>query len=385
MLPSDRPNVSLDVERRQHLLVQDEVADVRARAPRSCRCTVSPKASALRRPTCRAVGQLVRRVLHEARHDVLARRRHGRVDQRRDDHVDVRPAREVPVLGVVVGLLHVVQPTARTRSRRAGARRRPGRHVKSGSPSSARFTLPEEPRNLNRATSSAERPRASAPGSTQLEERLPGVEARQHDVGVDLLAAVEDDAGRPVAVDDRCAPPAPRSGSRRRASARRSAMAFDDAAGAAPRDAPRAERAVDLAHVVVQQHVRRPRRAHALERPDDARTPTSSPSAGRSRTTARRKSAALIVISWTNTACWRSGSSRNAFARPTSGSHSRGSTRPGSGGDDRQDRLDEARHVDHQLAVLLVRLGVGGATSGGARASSGRGRSRATGSRRRAA
>ena len=50
-----------------------------------------------------------------------------------------------------------------------------------------------------------------------------------------------------------------------------------------------------------------------------------------------RKSAALIVISSTNTACWRSGRSRNAFANPTKGSHSRGSTLPGSGG--RIDRI----------------------------------------------
>ena len=45
-----------------------------------------------------------------------------------------------------------------------------------------------------------------------------------------------------------------------------------------------------------------------------------------------RKSAAPIVISWMNTACWRSGSLRNARARPANGSHSRGSMRPGSGG-----------------------------------------------------
>ena len=45
-----------------------------------------------------------------------------------------------------------------------------------------------------------------------------------------------------------------------------------------------------------------------------------------------RKSTALIVMSWTNVALSRSGSSWNDRARPTSGSHSRGSTRLGSGG-----------------------------------------------------
>ena len=72
-----------------------------------------------------------------------------------------------------------------------------------------------------------------------------------------------------------------------------------------------------------------------------------------------RKSAALIVISWTKTACWRSGSAWNARARPASGSSGRGSRLRQVGRRDRQDRLDEAGHLDHELAVFLVRLGVG--------------------------
>jgi hypothetical protein len=47
-----------------------------------------------------------------------------------------------------------------------------------------------------------------------------------------------------------------------------------------------------------------------------------------------------------------------ARASPASGSSGRGSMRREVGRDDGQDRLDEAGHVDHQLAVFLVRLGV---------------------------
>ena len=45
-----------------------------------------------------------------------------------------------------------------------------------------------------------------------------------------------------------------------------------------------------------------------------------------------RKSAADIVISWTNTACWRSGSWANFRARLASGSIGRGSISVGSAG-----------------------------------------------------
>ena len=69
--------------------------------------------------------QVVRRVLHEARHHVLARRRDRRIGEARDHHVDVRPPREAPVLRLVVGALHVVD-ARRDRDRaaqvRAGAR-----------------------------------------------------------------------------------------------------------------------------------------------------------------------------------------------------------------------------------------------------------------------
>ena len=72
-----------------------------------------------------------------------------------------------------------------------------------------------------------------------------------------------------------------------------------------------------------------------------------------------RKSAALIVISWTKTACWCCGRAGEcpARSRPAARNGARVEARR-IGRHDAQDRLDEARHLDHQVAVFLVGLGV---------------------------
>jgi hypothetical protein len=104
----------------------------------------------------------------------------------------------------------------------------------------------------------------------ELEERQVRVHAREHRPARDLLARGEHDAARLAVadvdvVDRRLEPDLDTGLSRRRADRLR------DRARAASRDPPRAERAVDLAHVVVQQDVRGARRLHALERSDDPR------------------------------------------------------------------------------------------------------------------
>ena len=74
-----------------------------------------------------------------------------------------------------------------------------------------------------------------------------------------------------------------------------------------------------------------------------------------------RKSAALMVISWMKTCCCsRAAGWPKARSRPARGRKPRGSRPVGSAGTIAQDGLDEARHLDHQQAVFLVRLGVGG-------------------------
>ena len=72
-----------------------------------------------------------------------------------------------------------------------------------------------------------------------------------------------------------------------------------------------------------------------------------------------RKSAALIVISWTKTACWRSGSCWNVRSEAAERQQRARVERGQVGRGDREDRLDEAGHLDHELAVFLVGLGVG--------------------------
>ena len=71
-----------------------------------------------------------------------------------------------------------------------------------------------------------------------------------------------------------------------------------------------------------------------------------------------RKSDALIVMSWTKTACWRCGSCWKRRASPASGMQRARVEAREVGRRDGQDRLDEAGHLDHELAVFLVRLRV---------------------------
>ena len=71
-----------------------------------------------------------------------------------------------------------------------------------------------------------------------------------------------------------------------------------------------------------------------------------------------RNSDALIVMSWTKTACWRCGSLLEAAGEPGERHHRARVEARDVRRRDGQDRLDEAGHLDHQLAVFLVRLGV---------------------------
>ena len=69
-----------------------------------------------------------------------------------------------------------------------------------------------------------------------------------------------------------------------------------------------------------------------------------------------RKSAALIVISWMNVSRSRRGSSAKRRAERRQREPLGGPDAALVGRDDRQDRLDEAGHLRHQEAVLLVCL-----------------------------
>ena len=131
------------------------------------------------------------------------------------------------------------------------------------------------------------------------------------------------------------------------ACARRRGDGVRDGAGAALRQSPGAEGAVDLAHVVVQQHVGRPRRSHAEERADDAR-----------RGHRRLEHVGLEpAIEEVHRAHRQEPQVRRLLAvaqRAEAPSHAeqvgspRGSSDVGSGGVIAEDRLDEPRHLDHR-------------------------------------
>ena len=102
----------------------------------------------------------------------------------------------------------------------------------------------------------------------ELEERPVGIERAQDRVGADLLAVLEDDPDRTAVLrqDPLDRGFEPDLGPER---AGRVADRVADPAGPALRDAPGPERAVDLAHVVVEQDVGRARALDALVRADD--------------------------------------------------------------------------------------------------------------------
>ncbi len=97
--------IAFEIEWRDDLPMQNDVFDVRSVFGDRVDHGVAERFFLV--VPVQASAQLVRRVLHEARHDVFAGRRDRRIGQRRNHHVDVRAAREVAVLGVVVGALHV--------------------------------------------------------------------------------------------------------------------------------------------------------------------------------------------------------------------------------------------------------------------------------------
>ena len=208
------------------------------------------------------VGELVRTVLHEHRHVVFAVGRHGRIDLRGDQHVDVGRARPAALLPVIVGALHhldgVGDMHVAARTGRA-LREWPGNR---GSPSRAMLSLPEEPRILKLRTCSTNSMRQVL-GVHRLEEGTPHIEVGHHDLarGSPRRPSSATPVARPfrtrICVNGRAA------ADRAAAGLQRGRQRLGDRAHAATRKTPGANRAVDAAHVVMQQHIRRTRRARA--------------------------------------------------------------------------------------------------------------------------
>ena len=353
MLPSERPNVVLDVLGREHLRVKDEVADVR----RPLRDRVDHCLAKRLAPGSVPLvpgGQLVGRVLDEAAHHVLAGRRHGPIDEGRDDHVDVRTPAEAPRLCIVVGKLHVVDPRAEA-DRATQVLAFAGQACELGKPVQREIHLPAGAA-VPVALYVLEKRRIEQPGREEPDERLLWVQARQrhppghffaraHDgagyfvpSGQDLLdggLGADLDAERPSRTRDR----------------------LTDRAGSSTRNSPGPQDAVDLAHVVVEKDVGGPRGADPLKRPDDPRGAHRGyervglePLAEKVRG-AHRHQLDEDRLLLAGKVVERSGETRDR--QPFAGTEPAGVRRRQG-----QDRLDELRHLEHQPAVLLVRLRV---------------------------
>ena len=108
--------VAFDVERRKHLLVQDDVFYVGRVFGNRIDDVVAERLffGVPVKPRL----QLVGRVLHEAGHHMLSGRGDRRIGQRRNHHVDIRTPRKIAVLRVIVGAFHVFD-TGRNRNRSA--------------------------------------------------------------------------------------------------------------------------------------------------------------------------------------------------------------------------------------------------------------------------
>ena len=139
--------------------------------------------------------------------------------------------------------------------------------------------------------------------------------------------------------------------------ARRGGNRVRHRAGAAARQSPRSERAVDLAHVVVQQHVGRARRSHAEKRADDPRRRHRrlehvglEPLIEKIDRAHRQQLHLVQAIVEAHAA--------EALADRQQLEQAARIERRRIGRQHAEDRLGEAAHLDHRLAVFVVGLGV---------------------------
>ena len=204
---------------------------------------------------------------------MLAGRRDRGVGQRGDHDVDVRPAREAAVLRFVIGALHVVHArrngdgAAQVGMVRRGAAL--GRHGKIGQRVESEVHLARGAAELV-AVNVVEKIVGHRAAFEEAQEREARVDARGHEPGADLVAGLQHDAARFVVLDQNSLDGRVRS-NLGACLARRIRDGVRDRAGAAATQAPRSERAVNLAHVMVEQHVGGARRSHAEKRADDSR------------------------------------------------------------------------------------------------------------------
>ena len=291
-----------------------------------------------------AAVQGVGRILDEDAHHVLARWCHAGIDHRRDHDVHVRVARELAILRVVVGALQVCEARAdRDRSPQVWSDPRQAGQV--GQPVERQVHLARGATELV-AAHTLDQVVGKLLGLHQLGEREPRIEPRHHDLGRDLLAALERHAGRlAVAGEDALHRGAGADRRAERLGGPRDALA--DGTRAALLESPGAECAVDLSHVMVEQHVGGAGRARPQEGADD--------SARRLGGLERIELEPLVEV--VGAAHGHElvervealGAERaEVTAQPQEAHHVRGGERGRIGGHHAQDRLHRHRHVVHE-------------------------------------
>ena len=202
---------------------------------------------------------------------MLPGRRHVGVDHGREDHVEIWALRDLPILGVVVGALDVIN--ARADGHRAAMQDRVvtfafewqrgevGQFAQGDVDLARRAACTEVLDRRDKFIGEMFR-------LDELQEGALRVCSRHHDFGLELIAVLECDSNSASILDDdllhACVDSDLHPERFRRVQDRAA-----DSARAVLGKAPGAERAVNFAHIVMEQHIRRPRRARTQERADD--------------------------------------------------------------------------------------------------------------------
>src|SRR5216683_2990304 len=204
-----------------------------------------------------ALRELVGRVLHEAGENVLARRRDAGIGEAGDDDIDVRLARVAAVLGVVVGALHVLDAGGNGNCA-AKMRALAGHGLEIGERIERKIDFARGAAEFV-AADAFEKVGGELAGIDEFFESEMRVDTGGDYAGGDFFAGFDEnfvDGG--LRADFRAE------------FAGGGSDGVADGAGAAPAETPRAEGAVDFAHVVMEEHVGSAWRADAEEGADDA-------------------------------------------------------------------------------------------------------------------
>ncbi len=189
--------LALEIERRENLAPDDNLFDVGGMFGDGVDDSVA-EGFALFVP--RPSGELVRRVLNEARHNVLARWSDAWIGQAGNDDINVRLARKMAVLRVVIGALHVFDAGRngnRTAEMRAGA----GQALEIGKRVKREIHFARRTSELV-APDAFEKIAREFTGVEKFFKSEMRIDAGRDDFGGDLFAGLQDNAAGAAVFDD---------------------------------------------------------------------------------------------------------------------------------------------------------------------------------------